>query len=144
MSARSMRRSMSDPHMAPIGLPEAADRGLRGPRVGALYRIAAHLDDRVELRRPGDPPLDEASDDSVLHRHEARRPDEIRLLQSNAPLLARVVAEAEIGPIDLGLIDTLGHDPAHGDRVLHLGEGAARKHRNDLQRDAVAEFIETF
>ena len=63
---------------------------------------------------------------------------------ANATPLARIVLEAEIGPIDLGLIDAVRHDPAHRDCVLHLRKGAAGEHRDDLQRDAVAKFVEAF
>src|SRR5262245_39405567 len=72
-------------HVVAIGLPEAAHRGLGGPRPLRLGAFAAHVDDGEHVACGGGAPLDEAAHAAVLHRDIARGPDEVRLLEAPAP-----------------------------------------------------------
>ena len=93
------------------------------------------------VRRRGDAALHEAADRAVLHRHVARRPDQVVLLQPVRAQFRRVVGEAEIGPVQVDRIDAARHDLAHRQRVVHLLQDEAREDRQDLQLDVVVELV---
>src|SRR5580700_6520872 len=107
----------SEPHVAPIILPEAAHRGLAD---AALFRggaAAAHLDERFLLTRAGDAALDEARGGAVLHGDEAGGSDQVGLAQAQLGKRLVVGYEAEAGPLQLGLVEAARHDAANREAV---------------------------
>src|SRR5215813_10178822 len=88
-------------HVAAVGFPEAAHRGLGGARVVRLGTLASHVDDGDLVAGRRRPALDEAAHAAVLHGHVARRPDEVQLPEPPPAHLGRVVLEAEVRPVKL-------------------------------------------
>ena len=131
----------SDPHVAAIGLPETAHRGLGGARVLRLRAFAAHVHHGELVARGGGAALHEAAHAAVLHRDITGRAHEIELLEPPAMHLGRVVGEAEVRPVQLHRVRTLGQDLADGQAVLDLLQDEVREHGQDLQLDPVAVLV---
>ena len=102
----------------------------------------AHLDDRAFVLGPRDRALDEAADRAILHRDIAGRPDQIGLLQSPFGHHRIVVLEADIGPLQFGLVRPFRQDQPHGDRIVDLLQDEIGKDAEDLQCDAVADLVD--
>src|SRR5262245_59224950 len=98
MRVRSIRCSGLVAHMAAVGLPETAYRGLGGARLLALGGAAAHLDHRHLVGGSRRAALHEVADAAVFHRDEAGRADQVLLLEPPAIHFRRVALEAEVGP----------------------------------------------
>jgi hypothetical protein len=56
--------------------------------------------------------------------------------------LGVVAREAEAGPYQLGLVESLRHQAAHREAVAGLLQHEGREHGQDLQAHAVAEFVD--
>src|SRR6202030_2031711 len=136
------RPPRSKPHVVAIILPKSPHCGLADPALLRCGSAAAHLDQRRLVGGAGDAALDEAGGRPVLHGDEAGRPDQIGLSQPQLGERIVIGCKSEAGPYQLGLVETAGYYAAHGKAIADLLQHEAWKHREDLQPDAVAEFID--
>src|SRR6516225_7664596 len=136
--------SDSKSHVAAIVLPEAAHGRLADPALLGGGAAAAHLDERLFVAGAAGATLDEAGGGAIFERDESGGTDEVRLAQPSLGHDVVVGGKAEAGPHQLGLVEAARHDPPHRKRIADLLEQEARKHRENLQADAVAELVDVF
>src|SRR5262245_52624016 len=111
---------ISQLHVAPVGLPEPADRRLGRARVLGRGVLPTHLDDRLLVFSGGDAAFHKSPDRAVLHGDQAGGPDQVGLPDPQAPHFRRVVGETDIGPVQVSEVDAFGYDLAYDDAVLDL------------------------
>ena len=127
--------------MRAVALPEATHRGFG--RARAFVPVPSPPISTTARSAVGgcDAALHETADRAVLHRDVAGRAREVVLAQPRAFALRRVIGKAEVGPVQRGLLDALGQDLPHRQRVLDLLQHEIREHGQDLQVTAVAELV---
>src|ERR1700733_10483815 len=131
-------------HVMTVVLPESAHRGFAHPALLGCRAAAAHLDQRLFVAGAGNPALDEAGGGAVLHGDEACRTDQIGLPEPKLRQGLVVGRKAEASPDKLGSIEALRHHAADSEAVADLLQHEAGEYGEDLQPDAVAEFVDIF
>src|SRR6266481_7446893 len=137
-----MPRSVAD--QSAVLLPETTDRRLAGAERLRGGVVATHHHDPAVVVVEAQSALDEAADATVLHRDVPGGADQITLPQPPFGHRLVVVLEAQMDPVELGLLDTTRPDHADRNRIADLLQYHARKDRQDLHRNAVPILVDGF
>src|ERR1051325_4556699 len=110
----------SGAHDGAIFLPETAVSRLSGPEGLRLGPVPAHHTHAAALIVVLQGALHKAADAAVLQRDIAGRADQIALAQPALGHRIVIVVEAEMHPVELGLVDSARPDHPRRNRAAHL------------------------
>src|SRR6516165_9686014 len=112
------RRSIADQRA--IFLPETADRRFAGAERLRLGIVAAHHHHPAVVVVETQCALHKTADAAILHRDVAGGADEVALAQAPLGHYLIVVLEAQMDPVELGLVETARPDRPDRNRIADL------------------------